>query len=194
MPDHVLMDQGGDKLARGCIPKLGGFVHACRQDPSAVRTKRRVLNGVLMDNGGYGFARRRIPEIGTLIFGACRQDPSAVRTKRRVKVVSRRIPWPVQKHPSAVWAERPVKGPTQMVKGNDQLARGHIPKVDGIIRACRQDADSVRTKRRVLNRILMDKRDYGLPEAASQSLAVLSLPAVRIRVLSALNAARKASS
>ena len=37
------MVKGGDELARGRIPELGGFVLACRQNPSAVRTERRVL-------------------------------------------------------------------------------------------------------------------------------------------------------
>ena len=36
------MVKGGDELARGRIPELGGFVRACRQNPSTVRTKRRV--------------------------------------------------------------------------------------------------------------------------------------------------------
>ena len=36
------MVKGGDELARGRIPELGGFVPARRQDPSTVRAKRRV--------------------------------------------------------------------------------------------------------------------------------------------------------
>ena len=46
--DLILMVKGGDQLARGRIPELGGFVRACRQDPSAVRTKRRVVDRILM--------------------------------------------------------------------------------------------------------------------------------------------------
>ena len=30
------MREGGNQLAGGRIPELGGFVSACRQDPSAV--------------------------------------------------------------------------------------------------------------------------------------------------------------
>ena len=37
------MGKGGDELARGRIPELGGFVRARRQDPSTVRTKRRAV-------------------------------------------------------------------------------------------------------------------------------------------------------
>ena len=77
------MSKGGDELARGRIPELGGLVRACRQDPSTVRTKRRVLDDTLMGKGGDELARGRIPELGSFV-PACRQDPSTVRTKRRV--------------------------------------------------------------------------------------------------------------
>ena len=77
------MGKGGDELARGRIPELGGFVPACRQDPSAVRTKRRAVDAILMVKGGDKLARGRIPELGGFVR-ACRQDPSAVRTKLRV--------------------------------------------------------------------------------------------------------------
>ena len=40
----ILMGEGGDELARGRIPELGGVIRACRQDPSTVRTKRRVVD------------------------------------------------------------------------------------------------------------------------------------------------------
>ena len=60
------MVKGGDELARGRIPELGSFVRACRQDPSAVRTKRRVVNLILMGKGGDELARGRIPELGGL--------------------------------------------------------------------------------------------------------------------------------
>ena len=63
-----------------------------------------------------------------------------------------------------------------------------------MIRACRQDPSAVRTEGRVLNGILMTKEAMGLSEAASQSLAVLSLLAVRIRAPSGLKAACKTSS
>ena len=79
------MGKGGDELARARIPELSGFVLACREDPSAVRTKRRVVDRILMNKGGYVFARSRIPEIGAVIFRACRQHSCTVRAKRRVK-------------------------------------------------------------------------------------------------------------
>ena len=37
------MDKGGDKLARGSIPELGAVIFVRRQNPSAVRTKRRAV-------------------------------------------------------------------------------------------------------------------------------------------------------
>ena len=77
-----------------------------RQDPSTVRTKRRVVDLTLMSKGGDQLARGRIPELGGLVR-ACRQDPSAVRTKRR------------------------VDDPILMSKGGDQLARGRIPELGG---------------------------------------------------------------
>ena len=92
------MVKGGQKLARGhagCdpprkrhrIPELGGMIRACRQNPSAVWTKRRVLDAVLMVKGGYKLARGRIPELGGFVR-ACRQNPSTVRTKRHVPDLS----------------------------------------------------------------------------------------------------------
>ena len=77
------MVKGGDELARGRIPELGGLVRARRQDPSAVRTKRRVVDATLMVKGGDELARGRIPELGSFV-SACRQDPSTVRTKRHI--------------------------------------------------------------------------------------------------------------
>ena len=65
------MGKGGDELARSRIPELGGFVCARRQDPSAVRTKRRVVDTILMGKGGDELARGRIPELGGLVR-ACR--------------------------------------------------------------------------------------------------------------------------
>ena len=118
------MVKGGDEPARGRIPELGAVIRACRQDPSAVRTKRRVLDSILMGKGGDQPARGRIPKLGGFV-PARRQDPSTVRTKRRLS----------DTHP------------------------------DG------------------------QRRRSSLPEAASQSLAVLSALAVRIRVPSGLNAA-----
>ena len=62
--DTSLMIKGGDQLARGRIPELGGFVRARSQDPSTVRTKRRVVDTILMGKGGDELARGRIPELG----------------------------------------------------------------------------------------------------------------------------------
>ena len=61
------MGKGGDELARGRIPELGGFVRACRENPSTVRTKRRVLDLILMVKGGDELARGRIPELGGFV-------------------------------------------------------------------------------------------------------------------------------
>jgi len=46
------MREGGDELAGGQIPELGGFVRTRRQNPSAIRTKRHGLNRILMGEGG----------------------------------------------------------------------------------------------------------------------------------------------
>ena len=45
------MVKGGDELARGRIPEFGGVVSACRQDPSTVRTKRRMIETIWMVKG-----------------------------------------------------------------------------------------------------------------------------------------------
>ena len=76
------MVKGGDEFARGRVPEVSAVIRACRQDPSAVRTECRVLNGILMVKGGNRFARSRIPELGGLVL-ARRQDSSTVRTKGR---------------------------------------------------------------------------------------------------------------
>ena len=104
------MIKGGNQLARGRIPELGGFVRARRQDPSAVRTKRRIEDRILMVKRGDQLARGRIPELGTVIR-ARRQDPCTVRTKRRlVKTIL-------------------------VVKGSDELARARIPELGGFVSA-----------------------------------------------------------
>jgi len=58
-----------------------------------------------------------------------------------------------------------------------------------VIRACRQHPGAVRANAAFLNVSSWTKEAMGFPEVASQSLAVLSLLAVRIRVPSSLNAA-----
>ena len=77
------MVKGGDQLARGRIPELGGV------SPLAVRIRvpsglnAASIDTILMVKGGDQLARGRIPEFGGFV-PACRQDPSAVRAKRRV--------------------------------------------------------------------------------------------------------------
>jgi hypothetical protein len=44
-----LMGEGGDQFVGSHIPKLGGFVSARCQDPSAVRTKCRMIDPILMN-------------------------------------------------------------------------------------------------------------------------------------------------
>ena len=78
------MVKGGNKLARGRIPELGTVIPACRQDPSAVRTKRRVIKTIWMFKGSDQLARSRIPELGGFV-SARRQDPIAIRTELRFK-------------------------------------------------------------------------------------------------------------
>ena len=70
-------------LPEAASQSLAAVIRACRQDPSAVRTKRRVLNSILMGKGGDELARGRIPELGGFVR-ARRQDPSAIRTKCRM--------------------------------------------------------------------------------------------------------------
>ena len=78
-----------------------------------------------MGKRSYKLARDRVPEIGTVIFPASCQNLSAVGTERR------------------------VKGPTQTVKGGEELARGRVPEVSAVIRACCQNLSAVGTERRV---------------------------------------------
>ena len=44
-----------------------------------------------------------------------------------------------------------------MIKGNDRLARGRIPKLGSFVLACREDPSSVGTKLRLKDLILMGK-------------------------------------
>ena len=76
--NSILMGKGGDELARGRIPELGGLVRARRQDPSTVRTKRRMIETILMGKGGDELARGRIPELG----GFVRSLPSGSEHRR----------------------------------------------------------------------------------------------------------------
>ena len=123
-----------------------------------------------MVKGGDELARGRVPELGGFI-----------RARRE--------------NPSAVWAECSVVDLILMGKGSEQLARGRIPELGAVIRARRQDPSTVRTKCSVLNATLMVKdKAMSLPEAASQSLAVWSLLAVRILVPSGLKAPCEISS
>ena len=77
------MGKGNDEIARGRVPELGGFVRTRREDPSAIRTERRVADLILMGKGSEELARGRIPELGAVIC-ARSQDPSTVQTKSGV--------------------------------------------------------------------------------------------------------------
>ena len=81
------MLKGGDEFAGGRIPELGGIVPACRQDPTAVQTKRRIVDLVLMTKRDDQLTGGRVPELGGFV-SACRQDPSAVRTKNFASLTS----------------------------------------------------------------------------------------------------------
>src|SRR5258708_8190100 len=110
------MVKGNDQLTRGRIPKLGGFVSACCQDPSTVRTELRLKDLVLMGKGGDQLAQGRIQELGAVIR-ADRQDPSAIRAKVKTRPVCLQKPLPDR----------------TMVTGFDQLARCRIPEAGHFI-------------------------------------------------------------
>jgi hypothetical protein len=76
-------------------------------------------------------ARHRIPEFSRI--PACGQDCGTVRAERRVT--------------EAIWT----------VKGTDQLARGRIPELCGIVSACRQNPSTVATELRLKDFILVSK-------------------------------------
>ena len=78
----ILMSKGGDELARGRIPELGGIVCARRKDSSTIRTKRPLPEPTRIVKGRDELARSRIPELGGFVR-ACRQDSSSIGTKRR---------------------------------------------------------------------------------------------------------------
>jgi len=56
MIESVWMVKGTDQLARGCIPELGCFVSACRQDPSTVATELCLKDFILMGKGSEELA------------------------------------------------------------------------------------------------------------------------------------------
>ena len=123
-----------------------------------------------MGERGNELARGRIPELGVLI-GACSQYPSTVGTERC-----------------------PSDG-ILMDKGGNELPRDRIPELGGFVCAPRQDPSTIGTKGHMDNPILMgQRRPNSLPEAASQSLAVLSALPVKIRAPSGLNTAALTSS
>src|SRR5258708_4382128 len=79
-----LMDKSGYGFARSRIPEIGALrFRAGRQDPSAVRTKRRVKAPTQMGKRGDELARGLIPDIDAMIRTR-RQDPRTVRTERRL--------------------------------------------------------------------------------------------------------------
>src|ERR1700730_7896817 len=114
-----------------------------------------------MGKGGQKLARNSIPELGVVYTVLSERDAVMVRA--------------CCQDLSAVGTERRVKGPTQTVKGGDELARGWVPEVSAVIRACRQDPSAVRTKRRVLNGILMVKRGNGFARSCIPKLGGLVL-------------------
>ena len=71
------MGKGGDEFARGRVPELGTVICARRQDPSAVRAKRRIIKKKGMVKGSDELARGHIPELVVFVW-AYRQDPGAV--------------------------------------------------------------------------------------------------------------------
>src|SRR5580700_9621617 len=77
------MIKGSNALSRSRVPEPGSFVRTRRQDPSAIRTKRRGVDFILMAKGGDQFSRGRIPKPGSFVRTR-RQDPSTVRTEDRV--------------------------------------------------------------------------------------------------------------
>src|SRR5262245_41596083 len=87
------MCNGTNKLARGSIPELGGFIRTRCKNSGIVGTKYRRVYRPLMVERGDEVAGGRIPKPGGLV-PACRQDPSPVPTKScgedRVLVVQRR--------------------------------------------------------------------------------------------------------
>jgi hypothetical protein len=56
MIQTIWMFKGSDELARGRIPELGGFVRACRQDPSTVGAELRLKDLILMGKGSAELA------------------------------------------------------------------------------------------------------------------------------------------
>ena len=61
------MGKRGDELAGGRIPELGATIRACRKNPSAVRTKRRIPNRSLVVKGGDEFSGGRIPQLSGFV-------------------------------------------------------------------------------------------------------------------------------
>src|SRR5258708_6750931 len=120
-----------------------------------------------MGKGGQKLARDSIPELGAV--------DTALGVERREKVVlnvrGAVIVRACCQNLSAVGTERRVKGPTQTVKGGDELARGRVPEVGAVVRACRQNPRTVGTKRAVPDPILMVK---GGDELARGSVPELS--------------------
>ena len=112
-------------MPEACIPKLSGLVRAGRQDPSTVRTKRRMIETILMRKGGDRLARDQHPRA----WRFCPSLPSGSDAPFGLNAA--------------------IFGTIPMVKGGDELAGGRIPKLGGFVRARRQDPSAVRTKRRM---------------------------------------------
>jgi hypothetical protein len=112
------------------------------------------------------------------VIRARRHDPSTVRTKMK-------SPRPARLQERLAWRER-----TQ-VKGGDQFVRGRIPEPGGVIFIHRQDPSAVglNAPYQACSFSGSAKEAISLPEAVSQSLAVVSQHVVRTRAPSGLNAA-----
>src|SRR5258708_6396227 len=106
-----------------------------------------------MGKGGQKLARDSIPELGAV--------DTALGVERREKVVlnvrGAVIVRACCQNLSAVGTERRVKGPTQTVKGGDELARGGVPEVGAVIRACCQDPRTVWAKCCSSDNVLVSK-------------------------------------
>ena len=73
--------------------------------------------------GGHKLARDRIPELRAVDTVPSVRDKGVLNQRRAIMFRA------CGQNLSAVRTERRLKGPTQMVKGGDELARGRIPEV-----------------------------------------------------------------
>ena len=126
------MGKGGDKLARGYIPELPAI--------SAPAVRIRAPSGL---NAPYALHPSWAKEAMSLPEAA--SQSLAVVSQPVVKI----------RAPSGLKAAR--DNLILMGKRGEELARGCIPELGGLIRACRQDSSTVRTECRVAEFTLMLK-------------------------------------